>query len=115
MLALIAAARAHRAAGGARGARASSCARFVVDARKEIDRRLKDEVRKAFVPAFAEHAQALLENYLTNSRRTARDETEDPITGEEDRDPDEKLMRAIEEKVKPGVPSRPRTRSARAC
>ena len=39
---------------------------FVVDARKEIDRRLKDEVRKAFVPAFAEHAQELLENYLTN-------------------------------------------------
>ncbi len=41
-------------------------AAFVVDARKEIDRRLKEEVRKAFVPAFAEHAQRLLENYLTN-------------------------------------------------
>ncbi|HWT23235.1 MAG TPA: hypothetical protein VN213_06985 [Solirubrobacteraceae bacterium] len=77
---------------------------FVVDARKEIDRRLKDEVRKAFVPAFSEHAQELLENYLTNIEAYCQGtKTKDPITGE-DRDPDEKLMRAIEEKVKPAVP-----------
>jgi serine protein kinase len=77
---------------------------FVVDARKEIDRRLKDEVRKAFVPAFAEHAQKLLENYLTNIEAYCQGtKTQDPIT-REDRDPDEKLMRAIEEKVKPTVP-----------
>ena len=77
---------------------------FVVDARKEIDRRLKDEVRKAFVPAFAEHAQKLLENYLTNIEAYCQGtKTQDPITGE-DHDPDEKLMRAIEEKVKPAVP-----------
>jgi serine protein kinase len=76
---------------------------FVVDARKEIDRRLKDEVRKAFVPAFGEHAQKLLENYLTNIEAYCQGtKTRDPITGE-DRDPDEKLMRAIEEKVKPAV------------
>jgi serine protein kinase len=76
---------------------------FVVDARKEIDRRLKDEVRKAFVPAFAEHAQRLLENYLTNIEAYCQGtKTQDPIT-KEDRDPDEKLMRAIEEKVKPAV------------
>jgi serine protein kinase len=77
---------------------------FVVDARKEIDRRLKDEVRKAFVPAFAEHAQKLLENYLTNIEAYCQGtKTQDPITGE-DHDPDENLMRAIEEKVKPAVP-----------
>jgi serine protein kinase len=77
---------------------------FVVDARKEIDRRLKDEVRKAFVPAFAEHAQKLLENYLTNIEAYCQGtKIQDPIT-KEDRDPDEKLMRAIEEQVKPAVP-----------
>lgn len=76
---------------------------FVVDARSEIDRRLKDEVRKAFVPAFAEHAQRLLENYLTNIEAYCQGtKTKDPIT-HEDRDPDEKLMRAIEENVKPAV------------
>ena len=77
---------------------------FVIDARKEVDRRLKDEVRKAFVPAFAEHAQRLLENYLTNIEAYCQGtKTRDPIT-QEDRDPDEKLMRAIEENVKPAVP-----------
>jgi serine protein kinase len=76
---------------------------FVVDARQEIDRLLKDEVRKAFVPAFGEHAQELLENYLTNIEAYCQGtRTQDPITGE-DRDPDEMLMRAIEEKVKPTV------------
>jgi serine protein kinase len=76
---------------------------FVVDARGEIDRRLKDEVRKAFVPAFGEHAKTLLENYLTNIEAYCQGtKTQDPIT-REDSDPDEKLMRAIEEKVKPAV------------
>lgn len=77
---------------------------FVIDARKEVDRQLKDEVRRAFVPAFAEHAQRLLENYLTNIEAYCQGtKTKDPITNE-DRDPDEKLMRAIEENVKPAVP-----------
>jgi serine protein kinase len=76
---------------------------FVIDARKEIDRLLKDEVRRAFVPAFAEHAQRLLDNYLTNIEAYCQGtKTKDPIT-KEDRDPDEKLMRAVEEKVKPSV------------
>lgn len=77
---------------------------FMVDARKEIDRRLKDEVRKAFVPAFAEHAQRLLENYLTNVEAYCQGTpTTDPVTGE-DREPDEALMRGIEEQVHPAVP-----------
>jgi serine protein kinase len=77
---------------------------FVIDARKEIDRRLKDEVRKAFVPAFAEHAQRLMENYLTNIEAYCQGtKTHDAITGE-DTEPDEKLMRSVEEKVRPAVP-----------
>src|SRR3954453_15365076 len=77
---------------------------FVVDARKEIDRRLKDEVRKAFVPAFGEHAQRLLENYLTNIEAYCQGtKTQDPIT-KEDRDADEKLMRAVEGNAKPAGP-----------
>lgn len=74
---------------------------FVIDARKEIDRELKDEVRKAFVPAFAEHAQSILENYLLNVEAWLEGiKVKDPIT-KEDVEPDEKLMRAIEEKVSP--------------
>lgn len=75
--------------------------KFVIDARKEIDRELKDEVRKAFVPAFREQAQHILENYLLNVEAYLEDvKVQDPIT-KEDVDPDEKLMRAIEEKVSP--------------
>lgn len=72
---------------------------FITDVRKEIDQELKDEVRKAFIPAFAENAQELLENYLNNVEAyTQNTKLKDPITGEEV-SPDEKLMRAIEEQV----------------
>lgn len=75
--------------------------KFVIDARAEIDRELKDEVRKAFVPAFQEQAQNIMENYLLNVEAYLNDTTvKDPIT-KEDKKPDEKLMRAIEEKVSP--------------
>jgi serine protein kinase len=78
---------------------------FVIDARTEMDRELKDEVRKAFVPAFGEQAQAILENYLGNVEAYLEDiKVRDPITQEE-KEPDEKLMRAIEERVTPSVPS----------
>jgi serine protein kinase len=61
-------------------------------------------VRKAFVPAFAEHAQRLLENYLTNVEAYCQGTpTKDPVTGE-DSEPDENLMRGIEEQVRPAVP-----------
>lgn len=78
--------------------------KFVIDARTEIDRELKDEIRKAFVPAFQNQAQTILDNYLTNVEAYLQDTSvRDPIT-QEDREPDEKLMRAIEEKVSPSVP-----------
>lgn len=77
---------------------------FVKDARKEIDHDLRDEVRRAFIPAFGEQIQNIFENYLTNVEAYLQDtKTRDPIT-KEDREPDEKLMRAIEEKVSPSVP-----------
>jgi len=72
---------------------------LVTDARQELDRELKDEVRKAFVPAFAEKAQDLLENYLNNVEAYCQNtKLHDAITGEEVA-PDEKLMRAVEEQV----------------
>jgi serine protein kinase len=77
---------------------------FVIDARQEMDRELKDEVRKAFIPAFATQTQSILENYLKNVEAYLEDiKVRDQITQEE-REPDEKLMRAIEEKVSPSVP-----------
>jgi serine protein kinase len=72
---------------------------LLTEARKEIDRQLKDEVRKAFIPAFAEKAQELLENYLNHCEAFCSSEKlTDPITGEEI-EPDEKLLRGIEEMI----------------
>jgi serine protein kinase len=71
----------------------------LTDARKEVDGLLKDEVRKAFIPAFADRAQAILENYLTNCEAYCQKERlRDPITGEEV-EPDERLLRAVEEQI----------------
>jgi serine protein kinase len=72
---------------------------LLTDARKEIDATLKDEIRKAFIPAFADQAQTLLENYLTNCEAYCQKERlRDVITGEE-LEPDEKLLRAVEDKI----------------
>jgi serine protein kinase len=71
----------------------------LTDARKELDSTLKDEIRKAFIPAFADQAQSLLENYLTNCEAYCQKERlRDQITGEE-LEPDEKLLRAVEDKI----------------
>lgn len=73
--------------------------KFIGQAREELDRELKNEVQKAFIPAFEEKAQELVENYLNNVEAVL-DDTKliDPVTGEE-RDPDKTLMRGIEEMV----------------
>jgi serine protein kinase len=79
---------------------------LVTDARQELDRELKDEVRKAFVPAFAERAQSVLENYLNNVEAYCQNtRLRDPITDEE-MEPDEKLMRAVEEQVGVSEPAK---------
>lgn len=79
--------------------------KFVIDARTDMDRELKDEVRKAFVPAFSAQAQNIFENYTNNVEAYLEDiKVRDTITKEQ-REPDEKLMRAVEERVTPPVPS----------
>jgi serine protein kinase len=72
---------------------------FISVARKEYDETAKKEVQKAFVYSYEESAKTLLDNYLDNVEAYCnRQKIRDPITGEE-LDPDEKLMRSIEEQI----------------
>jgi serine protein kinase len=62
----------------------------------------KKEVNMAFLAAYEEQAQSLFENYLTNASAFCKNEkVYDSITGEYS-DPDDKLMRQIEEYI--GIP-----------
>ena len=68
-------------------------------ARQEYDDFAKREVQRAFVYAFEESAQTLLDNYLDNVEAFINDaKVIDPIT-EEEQEPDETLMRSIEEQI----------------
>ncbi len=72
---------------------------FISVARKEYDDMAKKEVQKAFVYSFEESAQVLFNNYLDNVEAFCNGvKLKDPITDEE-MDPDEKLMRSIEEQI----------------
>jgi serine protein kinase len=72
---------------------------FIAIARKEFDELAKKEVQKAFVYSYEESAKTLLENYLDNVEAYCNwHRIKDPITGEEV-DPDERLMRSIEEQI----------------
>lgn len=72
---------------------------FISYARKEYDELAKKEVQKAFVYSYEESAKTLLDNYLDNVEAYCNwTKIRDPITGEE-LDPDEKLMRSIEEQI----------------
>ncbi|MCY0875233.1 MAG: PrkA family serine protein kinase [Firmicutes bacterium] len=72
---------------------------FVAIARKEYDELAKKEVQKAFVYSYEESAKTLLDNYLDNVEAYCNwQKMKDPVTGEE-MDPDEKLMRSIEEQI----------------
>jgi serine protein kinase len=72
---------------------------FISLARKEYDEIAKKEVQKAFVYSYEESAKTLMENYLDNVEAYCnRQKLRDPITGEE-LEPDEKLMRSIEEQI----------------
>lgn len=72
---------------------------FVAVARQEFDELAKKEVQKAFVYSFEEQARSLLHNYLDNVEAYCNGaKVKDPITGD-DLEPDEKLMRAIEEQI----------------
>jgi serine protein kinase len=68
-------------------------------ARKEYDELAKIEVQRAFVYSFEEMAKSLCNNYLDNVEAYCnKEKIKDPIT-EEELDPDEKLMRSIEEQI----------------
>lgn len=68
-------------------------------ARQEYDDFAKREVQRAFVYAFEESAQTLLDNYLDNVEAFINESNVvDPIT-EEEQEPDEVLMRSIEEQI----------------
>ncbi|MBM7646841.1 serine protein kinase [Scopulibacillus daqui] len=72
---------------------------FISLARQEYDELAKKEVQKAFVYSFEESAKTLMDNYLDNVEAFCnKNKMTDPITGEE-LDPDEKLMRSIEEQI----------------
>jgi serine protein kinase len=72
---------------------------FISVARKEYDEIAKREVQKAFVYSFEESARTLFDNYLDNIEAYSNwNKIKDPLTGEE-MDPDERLMRSIEEQI----------------
>ncbi|OIU71593.1 PrkA family serine protein kinase [Rossellomorea aquimaris] len=72
---------------------------FISLARKEYDDIAKKEVQKAFVYSYEESAKTLMDNYLDNVEAYCnKAKLHDPLTGEEI-NPDEKLMRSIEEQI----------------
>ena len=72
---------------------------LISKARREYDELAKTDVQRAFVYSFEEMARSLTENYLDNVEAYCnKDKIKDPIT-EEELDPDERLMRSIEEQI----------------
>ncbi|HKR11237.1 MAG TPA: PrkA family serine protein kinase [Pyrinomonadaceae bacterium] len=71
----------------------------ISQSRKEYDELAKVEVQRAFVYSFEEMARTMCNNYLDNVEAFCNKERiKDPIT-EEEMDPDEQLMRSIEEQI----------------
>jgi serine protein kinase len=67
--------------------------------REEYLKILEGEIAKAFVTAYEEQAQSLFDNYMDNAEAfTTRQKLKDRVTSEE-REPDEKFMKAIEEQI----------------
>lgn len=72
---------------------------YISMARKEYDEIAKKEVQKAFVYSYEESAKTLMDNYLDNVEAYCnKNKLRDPLTGEE-MNPDEKLMRSLEEQI----------------
>src|SRR5687767_6900281 len=74
---------------------------FLVTVRKEFyNRWVKEDVHKALFVSFEAEAQQLLDKYLDEVEATLDNRTvRDPITGEE-RKPDERFLRNVEEKIR---------------
>src|SRR5690625_8045737 len=72
---------------------------YIAVARKEYDEIAKKEVQKAFDYSYEESAVTLMDNYLDNVEAYCnKTKLRDPLTDEEI-NPDEKLMRSIEEQI----------------
>ncbi len=72
---------------------------FIDEVRKEFDETAKKEVQRAFVYSYEESARTLLDNYVDNVEAYCnREKVKHPVTGE-DVEPDERLMRSIEEQI----------------
>jgi serine protein kinase len=72
---------------------------FIGMARQEYDELAKKEIQKAFVYSYELSAQSIFNNYLDNIEAYCNGhKLHDPIT-EEELNPDEKLMRSIEEQI----------------
>ena len=72
---------------------------LVSSARREYDDISKNEVQRAFVYSFEEMAKTLCDNYLDNVEAYCnKEKLKDAIT-EEELEPDEKLMRSLEEQI----------------
>src|SRR5699024_9664549 len=72
---------------------------YISVARKEYDDIAKREVQKAFVYSYEESARTLMDNYLDNVEAYCnKSKLTDPLT-DEDINPDERLMRSIEEQI----------------
>ncbi|MGQ0655192.1 MAG: serine protein kinase, partial [Betaproteobacteria bacterium] len=74
---------------------------FLVSVRKDFyNRWVKEDVHKALFVSFEQEAQQLLEKYLDEVEATLDNRTlRDPITNE-DRKPDERFLRSVEEKIR---------------
>jgi serine protein kinase len=74
---------------------------FLVTVRKEFyNRWVKEDVHKALFVSFEQEAQDLLSKYLDEVEATLDNKTiKDPITSEE-RKPDERFLRSVEEKIR---------------
>ena len=72
---------------------------YIAVARREYDEIAKKEIQKAFVYSYEESAKTLMDNYLDNVEAFCnKNKIRDVLTGEE-MNPDEKLMRSIEEQI----------------
>ena len=72
---------------------------FVGQVRELYHDMLKKQVMSAFVTGYKEQAKALVDDYLTEINAwKKKDQIKDPVTGEE-REPNEKFMRDIEEQI----------------
>lgn len=72
---------------------------FIDDVRKEYDEMAKKEVQRAFVYSYEESAKTLMDNFIDNVEAYCnREKVKHPVTGE-DVEPDERLMRSIEDQI----------------